>query len=110
MADDLADLGVRMHGVRMQGREQPARKRQADWARDPGDQESGSQGQAPPMAAPGGAPCAAPRRLHVGGGVQQLMFVTYVNIEEQRLGEGLRYLAHRTEVLALRTAQVDERR
>ena len=84
MADELAHLGLRMHGVRMQGQEQPARKRRADWDRDRGDQELGSQGQGPPMAAPGRAPSAAP-----GGGVQRLMFITYVNIEEQWRDEGL---------------------
>ena len=40
------------------------------------------------------------------------MFVTYVDIEDQRHDEGLRYsvyLVHRTEAAALRTAEVDER-
>ena len=40
------------------------------------------------------------------------MFITYVDIEDQRRDEGLRYgvyLAHRTEAAALRTAEVDER-
>ena len=41
MADELADLGVRMHGVRMPGEEQPTRKRQADWARDRGTTDGG---------------------------------------------------------------------
>ena len=44
--------------------------------------------------------------------MQRLMFVTYVNIEEQQRDQGLRYavyLVHRTEALALRTAEVDER-
>ena len=104
--------GVRQHGVRMPGEEQPTRKRQSDWARDRGDQELGSQDQAPLMAVSGGAPVAAPGQPHAGGGVQRLMFVTYVNIEDQRRDEGHRcavYLAHRTEALALRTAEEEDR-
>ena len=42
MADKLADLGVQKHGVRIQGQEQPTPKRQAEWARDRGDQEQAS--------------------------------------------------------------------
>ena len=41
------------------------------------------------------------------------MFITYVDIEDQRRDEGLRYgvyLAHRTEAAAFRMAEVDERR
>ena len=113
MADELADLGVRGHGVRMQGQERPTRKRQADWARDRGNQEQGSQGHAPPIAAPDGAPPAAPQRPHAGGGVQRLVYITYVDIEEQRRDEGLRYavyLEYRTEALALRTAEVGQQR
>ena len=68
----------------MQGQEQPAPKRQAEWARDRGDQELGSQGLAPPMTALDGVLSAVPGRRHAGGGVQWLMFVTYVNIEDQR--------------------------
>ena len=88
-----------MHGVRMQGQEQPTLKRQADWARDRGDREhgsqglapreQGSQGLAPTVAALEGVPPAAPQRPHAGGGVQRLMFITYVDIEEQRRDEGL---------------------
>ena len=40
------------------------------------------------------------------------MFVTYVDIEDQRHDEGLRYsvyLVHRTEAAAFRMAEVDER-
>ena len=54
----------------------------------------------------------APRPPHAGGGLQRLMFVTYVDIKDQRHDEGLRYgvyLAHRTEAAALRMAEVDER-
>ena len=43
--------------------------------------------------------------------MQRLMFITYVDIEEQRRDEGLRYavyLAHRTEALALRTGQMGQ--
>ena len=43
MADELADQGVRMHGVRMEGQERPTLKQPADWARDKRDQEQGSQ-------------------------------------------------------------------
>ena len=44
--------------------------------------------------------------------MQRLMFVTYVNTEDQRRDEGHRcavYLAHRTEALALRTAEEEDR-
>ena len=44
MADELADLGVQKHGVRMQGQEQTTPKRQAEWAGDRGDQELGARG------------------------------------------------------------------
>ena len=70
--------------VRLQGQEQPTLNRQAEWGRDRGDQELGSQGQAPPMAALGGAPSAAAGRRHARGGVARPMFITYVNIEEWR--------------------------
>ena len=43
MADELADQGVRQHGVRMEGQERPTLKRPADWARDKGDQEQGAR-------------------------------------------------------------------
>ena len=59
MADKLADQGVRLPGVRLQGQEQPTLKRPAGWPRDRGDQEQGSQGLAPPVAAPQGVPLAA---------------------------------------------------
>ena len=45
--------------------------------------------------------------------MQCLMFVTYVNIEDQRRDGGHRYavfLAHRTEALALRSAEEEDRR
>ena len=64
------------------------------------------------MAALGGAPSAVPGQPHAGGGVQRLMFITYVNIEDQRRDEGHRYavyLAHRTEALALQTAEEEDR-
>ena len=112
MADELADQGVRMHGVGMEGQERPTLKQPADRARDKGDQEQGSQGLAPPVTAPQGAPPAAPPRPHVGGGLQRLMFITHVDIEDQQRDERLQYavyLAHRTEAGALRTAEVDER-
>ena len=73
---------VQKHGVRMQGQEQPTPKRKAEWARNRGDQELGSQGLAPPMAAMDGVPSAGAERPHAGGGVQRLMFVTYVDIED----------------------------
>ena len=56
MADELADQGVRLHGVRMEGQDRPTLKRPADWARDEGDQEQGSQGLAHPSG-----PTTAPR-------------------------------------------------
>ena len=45
--------------------------------------------------------------------MQRLMFPTYVNVEDQWRDEGHRYavyLAHRTEALALRTAEEEDRR
>ena len=97
----------------MQGQEQPAPKRQAEWARDRGDQELGSQGLAPPMAVLDAAPSAGTGRPHAGGGVQRLMFVTCVNIEDQRQDEGHRsavFLAFRTEALGMQSAEEEDRR
>ena len=111
MADTLADLGLQKHGVRMQGLEQPTPKRQAEWARDRGDPELGSQGLASLMAATDGVPSAGTERPHAGGGVHRLMFLTYVDIEDQRRDEGHRYavfLAHRAEALALRSAEEED--
>ena len=111
MADELADQGVRLHGVRLWGQKQPMLKRPAGWPRDRGDQEQGSQGLAPPVAAAQGVPPAPPQQQHTGGGVQRLLFISYVDIEDQRRDEGLRYavyLAHRSEAAALRKAEVDE--
>ena len=42
-ADQLADLGVQKHGVRMQGQQRQTPKRQAEWARDRSDLELESQ-------------------------------------------------------------------
>ena len=83
--------------------EQPTWKRQSQWARDRGDQELGSQDQAPLVAAFGGVPVPAPGQPHATG-VQRLMFPTYVNIEDQRRNNGHRYavyFTHLTEALAL---------
>ena len=113
MADKLADLGVQKHGVRMRGQEQQTPNRQAEWARDRGDQELGSQGLAPQVAATDGEPSARVEQPHAGRGVQRLMFVTYVDIDDQRRDEGPRYalfLAHRTGALALRSAEEEDRR
>ena len=111
VADGLADLGAQRNGVRMQGQEQLTLKRQAERVRDKGDQELGSQGLAPLMAAMGGAPRAGAEGPHTGGGVQRLMFVTYVNIEGQCRDERHRYavfLAQLTEALALRLVEEED--
>ena len=60
MADGLADQGVRMYRVKMEGHDRPTLKRPADWDRDREDQESGTQGLASPVAAPQAPPLAAP--------------------------------------------------
>ena len=62
---------------------------------------------APLAAEPGSGPDTQVERLHAGGGV------TYVDIEDQRCYEGLRYaefLARRTGALALRSAEDEDRR
>ena len=76
MADKLADQGVQLHGVRMEGQERPTLKRTADWARDEEDQEHGSPDLAPPVAAPQEAPLAAPPQPKVGGGLHSVMLIT----------------------------------
>ena len=77
-----------------------------------GDQDLGIQRLAPRVAEAGRAPDAQVERPHAGGGVQRLMFVTYLDIEDQRRDEGLRYaefLAHRTGALALQSAEDEDR-
>ena len=96
----------------MQGQQQ-ALKRQAGWARDKGDQDLGSQRLTPQAAEAREAPTARVEQPHAGDDVQRLMFVTYMDIEEQRRDEGHRcalFLAHHTEALALRAAEGEDRR
>ena len=81
MADQLADLGVQKHGVQMKGQQQQALKRQVEWAKDRGNQALGSQGLASRAAEARDAPSAQAGQPHAGGGVQRLMFITYVALK-----------------------------
>ena len=111
MADQLVDLGVQKHGVRMKGQQQQAPKRQTERARDRGDQSSESQGLALRAAKSRSAPPAPAGQPHAGGGVQRLIFINYMDTAEQRRDEGQQYvvyLAHRAGALAIGTTEDED--
>ena len=103
MADRLADLGKRLHGVRMQGQEPPAPKRQAGWARDKWGPGAGEPGASTNEGGTGrSAQCST-----------RASVCTYVNLGDQRRDLGHRcavFFANRTEALALRSAEEKDRR